>query len=256
MPGLICAIHQPNFFPRLSTLAKLYAADVWVILDNVQFARRDYQHRCYLPAAAANLPPRWLTVPVRLPGGRDTLIRDVRVADPALAARHVEELIPQYFRAAPYHAELRDVLAPAAGMIRSGGTLAGASTQTVTVMLRALGWRGTIVRSSDFAVSSGRSGRLADLAAQVGAATYLCGTGGRRYLDLAPFAQRGVHVGFFSPPARLADVVPDGHRVTALADLASAGVQALACHLTRHAGQFPAAAPSGGKAPAAPAATA
>jgi hypothetical protein len=33
-----CAIHQPNFLPRLSTLAKIYAADVWVVLDDVQFA--------------------------------------------------------------------------------------------------------------------------------------------------------------------------------------------------------------------------
>jgi hypothetical protein len=43
---LLCAIHQPNFFPRLSTLAKLFTADIWVVLDDVQFARRDYQHRC------------------------------------------------------------------------------------------------------------------------------------------------------------------------------------------------------------------
>jgi len=57
MPGLTCAIHQPNFFPRLSTLAKLYAADVWVILDDVQFSRRDYQHRCYLPPAGPPCPP-------------------------------------------------------------------------------------------------------------------------------------------------------------------------------------------------------
>ena len=27
MAGLRCAVHQPNFLPRLSTLAKLYAAD-------------------------------------------------------------------------------------------------------------------------------------------------------------------------------------------------------------------------------------
>jgi hypothetical protein len=44
MAGLLCAIHQPNFLPRLSTLAKLYAAaDSWIILDDVQFTRRDYQ---------------------------------------------------------------------------------------------------------------------------------------------------------------------------------------------------------------------
>lgn len=68
MAGLPCAIHQPNFLPRLSTLAKLYTADIWIILDNVQFTRRDYQHRCYLaPAADAQLPGRWLTIPATAP---------------------------------------------------------------------------------------------------------------------------------------------------------------------------------------------
>ncbi|MEV8399494.1 WbqC family protein [Streptomyces niveus] len=38
-------MHQPNLFPRLSMLAKLYAADCWIVLDDVQFTRRDYQHR-------------------------------------------------------------------------------------------------------------------------------------------------------------------------------------------------------------------
>ena len=71
MAGMLCAIHQPNFLPRLSTLAKLYAADIWIILDDVQFTRRDYQHRCYLaPVADACLPGCWLTLPVHLPGGR------------------------------------------------------------------------------------------------------------------------------------------------------------------------------------------
>jgi hypothetical protein len=59
MGQLTCAIHQPNFFPRLSTIAKLYTADAWIILDDVQFARRDYQHRCRLaPAGGTGLPER------------------------------------------------------------------------------------------------------------------------------------------------------------------------------------------------------
>jgi hypothetical protein len=36
----LCAIYQPNFFPRLSALAKLYVAGTCVILDDVQFAAR------------------------------------------------------------------------------------------------------------------------------------------------------------------------------------------------------------------------
>ena len=88
MAGMLCAIRQPNFLPRLSTLAKLYASDIWVILDDVQFTRRGYQHRCYLaPVADAYLPGRWLTLPVHLPGGRATMIRDARLAEPALTAR-------------------------------------------------------------------------------------------------------------------------------------------------------------------------
>jgi hypothetical protein len=35
MAGLLCAIHQPNFLPRLSTLAKLYAADRFLFADPV-----------------------------------------------------------------------------------------------------------------------------------------------------------------------------------------------------------------------------
>ncbi|CAN3978238.1 WbqC family protein [Kitasatospora purpeofusca] len=46
----MCAIHQPNLLPRLSVLAKILAADVWVVLDDVQHARRDYQHHARLGA--------------------------------------------------------------------------------------------------------------------------------------------------------------------------------------------------------------
>ncbi|WP_436849202.1 WbqC family protein [Streptomyces atriruber] len=50
-PGGLCAIHQPNLWPRLTTLAKLFAADHWIVLDDVQFARRDYQHRARIAAS-------------------------------------------------------------------------------------------------------------------------------------------------------------------------------------------------------------
>jgi len=62
-----CAIHQPNLLPRLSTLAKLYAADVWVILDDVQFVRRDYQHRACLAALDDPQRRQWMSVETHLP---------------------------------------------------------------------------------------------------------------------------------------------------------------------------------------------
>jgi hypothetical protein len=236
MPGLTCAIHQPNFLPRLSTLAKLYAADVWVILDDVQFSRRDYQHRCYLPASGPALPARWLTVPVHLPAGRATPIGDARIADPVLAARRVRGLLRQYFRASPHRVAIGGLLAEAEDAVASSTRVAAASERTTTALLEAVGWRGRICRSSDIPARTGRSERLADLTRAADATVYLCGTGGSRYLDPAPFTAQGLAVQFFTPPSRLANLHPDAcHGATALADLAEAGPQALARHLDSHA---------------------
>lgn len=51
--GEVCAIHQPNLFPRLVTLAKLFAADYWIVLDDVQFAHRDYHTARASPRSTA-----------------------------------------------------------------------------------------------------------------------------------------------------------------------------------------------------------
>jgi hypothetical protein len=111
MAGMLCAIHQPNFLPRLSTLAKLYAAGIWIILDDVQFTRRDYQHRCYLaPVADVQLPGRWLTIPVHLPGGRATLIRDVLLAEPALTAKRTSGILRHYHHRAPHQSGVLDLI--------------------------------------------------------------------------------------------------------------------------------------------------
>ena len=117
---------------------------------------------------------------------------------------------------------------PPAGWPRS-------SERTTTALLEAVGWRGRICRSSGIAARTGRSERLADLTTAVSATAYLCGTGGSRYLDPAPFTAQGLAVQFFTPPSRLASLPPDAcRRATALADLAEAGPQALARHLDSH----------------------
>jgi hypothetical protein len=237
MGDLLCAIHQPNFFPRLSTLAKLYTADIWIVLDNVQFARRDYQHRCYLaPAGGSPLPERWLTVPIHLPGGRATLISDVRLADPALAARRVPGILRQYYKRCPYGAAILGLLPHVEDTLASAERMADVSMHTTVTLLRALRWPGAIYRSSELAARLGRSERLADLASAVGAAGYLCGTGGSRYLDPAPFTARGLHIAMFTPPPHPDGVICQaGHRITALTDLAAAGRESLAAQLGVHA---------------------
>ena len=237
MAGMLCAIHQPNFLPRLSTLAKLYAADIWIILDDVQFARRDYQHRCYLaPVPDAHLPGRWLTLPVHLPGGRSTLIRDALLAEPASTAKRTASILRQYCRRAPYRFGVLDLIPGIEEVIAGTGRLANVSEHTTIALLRLLNWPGTVCRSSEILARAGRSERLADLTRAVGATTYLCGTGGSRYLDQTPFAALGLSVAMFTPPQHLADLPPDdARRASVLADLATAGPGRLSAVIREHA---------------------
>lgn len=195
-----CAIHQPNLLPRLSTLAKLCTADVWVVLDDVQFARRDYQHRARLAALHHPEQRQWLFVETHLPYGRSTLIRDARLADPPRAARRLSQLPAQHYRISTHWPLLQAALEPAVQAVTETGSTAAVAEATTRALLSLLGWRGSIVHSSDLPAASDRSERLADLTTAVGADAYLCGTGGMRYLDRRPFSQRGLNVYAFRPP--------------------------------------------------------
>ncbi|MFF4941965.1 WbqC family protein [Streptomyces rubiginosohelvolus] len=195
----MCAVHQPNLFPRLTTLAKLFAADTWIVLDDVQFTRRDYQHRTRLAALTDPDRTRWLSIPTRLPQGRQTAIRDALIADPASARRRTAAMIRQEYRTSPHWPALQAALEPVWAAFGTGRTAAVAETST-RVLLDLLGWPGRVLTASGLPARLERSERLAALTAAAGAGTYLCGTGGMTYLDPAPFTARGIAVAPFLPP--------------------------------------------------------
>lgn len=227
-PGGLCAIHQPNLFPRLATLAKLFAADTWIVLDDVQFTRRDYQHRTRLAALGAPQTSRWMSVPTHLPQGRQTAVRDALIVDPGPARRRTTAMLRQYYGASPHWACLAQALEPVGAAFGSGRTAAVAETST-RILLDLLGWKGQILRSGELAARSGRSQRLADLTAAVGADSYLCGTGGMKYLDAAPFeAQELAVIPFLTPSA---GIWSSSRQVSALWALTTLGPTGLADRL-------------------------
>lgn len=82
-----------------------------------------------------------------------------------------------------------------------GLSTAALTFRSTRVILDAFGWAGTVVRSSDLHARTDRSARLADLTREAGADTYICGTGGARYLEPAAFDALGVNVDYFGQPA-------------------------------------------------------
>lgn len=231
--GGVCAIHQPNFLPRLSTLAKLFAADRWIVLDDVQFARRDYQHRSRLAALDDPSRQQWLTLPTHLPNGRPTLINQALLVEPRRSRRTVSLLIRQYYGRGRYWPAVSEVLDAVLDRFENTDRVADLARTSTLALLTALGWNGEVWESSAIPTRQGRSERLADLAVATGSTHYLCGTGGLRYLDHQPFAAHGIHVVPVHTPVDAGDWLWSwAQRISSLWALGESGPSELETRLT------------------------
>ena len=56
------AIHQPEHFPYMGFFQKMEAADMFVILDDVQFTKGNFQHRNRLLNNMCK--EEWFTIPL------------------------------------------------------------------------------------------------------------------------------------------------------------------------------------------------
>ncbi|WP_413801094.1 WbqC family protein [Streptomyces iranensis] len=232
--GGLCAIHQPNLLPRLSTLAKLFAADYWIVLDDVQFARRDYQHRARLADLGDPCRRQWLTISTRLPQGRQTPICEALMTDPARSRRCLAQLLLQYYRASPHWPAFGRALDPVLDLFATTNKTVEVAEASTRVLLNLLGWQGRVLRSSLFAPRTGRSQRLADLAALTGARAYLCGTGGMTYLETDVFTTRNITIIPFRAPTT--GPLWAGQDVSAVHFLMCLGPQTLADQLRARSG--------------------
>ncbi|SCE11681.1 WbqC-like protein family protein [Streptomyces sp. DvalAA-14] len=225
----MCAIHQPNFLPRLGTLAKLFAADYWIVLDDVQFTRRDYQHRARIAPLDRPDLAHWLSLATHLPDGRSTLIRDARLADPQRSRDRTAQAIRHCYRRSRHWQQVSTVLDQVLEGFTGSDRTGVVAENSTRVLLDLLGWRGEIIRSSQLQARRERSQRLSDLAAVTGATTYLCGPGGLRYVDHAPFEAADVLVEPFLTPAD--GLWSNSRRLSALHTLSELGATGLASGL-------------------------
>jgi hypothetical protein len=182
------AIHQPHYLPWLGYVAKWAAADVFVLLDTVQFEKNGWQNRNRLKTRNG---AQWITVPVRARLG--TPIRDVPIDTAQPWPRRHLATIEQAYANSPYLERYRDALR--AFYDRPWTHLGPLCAASAAWLAGALGVRTPVRLASELDVSTpGPTARLVDLCRAVGGTTYLAGPDGAKYLDRATFAAAGITV--------------------------------------------------------------
>ena len=192
---MLVAIHQPNFAPWLGYFDRMLRADLFVLLDHVQFERRNYQNRALIRLEDDT---KWLTVPVVQLSQKETII-DKMVDNPADTSgprwwgpNHFNTLKYAY-RKAPYFAmyapRLREILET------RWERLVDLNIASLEFVREALGITTPMVRSSTLDPEGQKSGLLLDVCQKVGARAFFGGMGGsREYLDKEAFAAANMGV--------------------------------------------------------------
>jgi hypothetical protein len=188
---MIVAIHQPHYLPWLGYLHRMAQVDLFIVLDHVQFERRNHQNRAQIRLDGE---ARWLTVPVEQRSQKERII-DKRVDndDPrAWGPIHFATLRHAYREAAhfkSYAGALREILEA------RWEQLIDLDLATLEFMRTAYDIRTPVVRSSALGADGAKSELILNLCRAAGAERLLAGFGAsRRYLDAEAFARHGVRI--------------------------------------------------------------
>jgi hypothetical protein len=185
------AIVQSSYIPWKGYFDLIRAVDEFVLLDDVQFTRRDWRSRNRIKTKDGLA---WLTVPVLNKGKYTQRIMDTVVAEPDWGRRHWQTIRSSYARTPGF-----DRFAPALEPLflqPFSDRLSLVNHSFTIAICRLLGIHTPITWSTDYHPRGGRNERLLDICQQVGATEYLSGPSAAGYLDVAGFAEAGITVRF------------------------------------------------------------
>lgn len=191
---MLVAIHQPHYIPWLGYLDRMRKADLFVVLDHVQFERRNYQNRTTILLEGEG---KLLTVPVVQVSQKETILEKAidnsETGSRQWGPNHFKTLKYAY-RKAPYFAQyaprLQEILE------KRWDRLVDLDLAMLEFVREAFGIDTPLARSSQMKVEGARSELLLNICREIGPrTTFLGGLGGSRgYLDLEAFAQAGIGV--------------------------------------------------------------
>lgn len=186
-------IHQPEHMPWLGFFHKINMADVYVVLDNVQFRKRYFQNRNKIRTANG---VNWLTVPVKVKDEFSQKIKDTLIDDSNRRwnKKYWDSVFFSY-KKAPFFRKYSDKISSI--LSREWTHIVELNMSLIAAFLEILELKPEIIKASDIkGLDDKKSSLILKICQRLDAKIYISGISGREYLDTQEFKESGIRIIF------------------------------------------------------------
>lgn len=183
------AIIQSNYIPWKGYFNIIKCVDEFVLLDDVQYTRRDWRNRNLIKTQSGL---KWLTIPVDVKGQYLTHIKDVRTAGSQWRKDHWTQIVEAY-KKAPYFSFFGPLLKDLY-LNENETSLSLINFSFIKLINKTLNILTPIRWSMEFDSPQEKTERLVHICKSVGANEYISGTAAKDYLEEGLFKQNNIKV--------------------------------------------------------------
>lgn len=183
---MIVSIHQPQYLPWIPYFSKIKDSDIFVLLDDVQFQKNGLQNRNFIFSKNGEIR---LTIPV-FHSLSDT-IHTIKISDLRILKKHWQT-IEMVYKKTPHFQEIAPKLQAIYNTDYS--LLCELNIDLIQFYLDYLSINTKIIRSSKMEKEGDKSDLVLSICKNLGAHTYLTGSGGLEYLKFDEFEKESIAI--------------------------------------------------------------
>lgn len=188
---MIITIHQPEHLPWLGYFNKMAKAELFVIMDNVQFEKNYFQNRNRIIGTNG---VQWIGVPVKTVGHMDNILRDTEIAGDNRWKNKYLKTIQMSYGKHPFFDSVFATLEDAVAL--DTNKLTDINVSIFKNFADKMDIRPEFVRASELDVQGKKSDLVLEICKAVNATTYISGPSGRDYMKLETYEQANIEVKF------------------------------------------------------------
>lgn len=191
MKDKLVVIHQPDFMPYLGFFQRLIQADIYIVLDNVQFVRGSRTQTSRDKIKTAN-GEKWINVGMQKPAYK-CRISDVQISQDTQWRERSLNLIKENYRRADFFDEIYPYLEELYSL--ECDKMVEFNMASIKMLIEMFGIDDIEIKYASELFATGRSNELMiNLVKAVGCHRYLSGTGARNYYVPEMYEEAGIEV--------------------------------------------------------------